>query len=91
MAIVFLQHWNSPLYADLCRNIPQKIVGLKLAFLAPILKGESLNFTYLLKHFSYNNQLISTVTIYILEYLKTESTPNLDIEVPLGEEQSMIP
>lgn len=87
LAIIYLQYWNVPAFIKLISNIPEKIIANKLPFLKMI-ESEPINITFIVKHLSYSHFLISTLTLYTLEYMKVENTTNntMDIEINLGDE-----
>lgn len=87
MAIIYLQYWNTPIYAKLISNIPEKILATKLSFLSK-LKTEAVNFAFIVKNLLYSHYLVSTLLLYTLEYMRidTPDTLTMDLEINLGEE-----
>jgi hypothetical protein len=87
LAIIYLQYWNTPIYAKLISNVPEKILASRLSFLKK-LESEVINITFIVKHLAYSHYLISTLTLYTLEYMKidTADAGAMDTEINLGEE-----
>lgn len=80
MAIIYLQYWNTQIYAKLISNIPEKILASKLSFLGK-LQTETVNFTYIVKSLLYSHYLVSTLLLYTLEYMRIDTPDTLTMDL----------
>ena len=84
IAILFLQFWSHPLYATLLKTLPKKLLQQKLSFLEAVVNGQEVHLSYLVKSLFYSHQLMSTIIIHTLQYIKSVEAgpaPTMDIEL----------